>query len=105
MSRNWLQVFNGDINPNNIVFLKQCVKKTGEVFAKAITRDGKTLIKSLSPLGVEKNVLIKIPSYTTKVERDKIIFELSKKFTQVDIADMLDISQSTVSNVLRKMKK
>ncbi len=105
MAKNWLQVFNNDINPNNIISLKQCIKKTGEIFAKATTNDGKTFIKSLSPSGVEKNMLIKIPAYTTKLERNKIIKELSEKFTQDDIADMLDVSQSTISNVLKTFKK
>ena len=105
MSENWLQVFNNAINPNNIISIKQCIKKTGEIFAKATKKDGKTLIKSLSPLDVEKNMLIEIPSYASKLERNKIIQELSKNFTQDDIADMLDISQSTVSNVLKSFKK
>ena len=105
MAKNWLQVFNNVIDPNNIINMRQCIKKTGEIFAKATTRDGITLIKSLSPSGIEKDILIKIPSYTSKLERNKIILELSKNFTQNDIADMLDISQSTVSNVLKNLKK
>ena len=50
-------------------------------------------------------MLIEIPSYASKLERNKIIQELSKNFIQDDIADMLDISQSTVSNVLKSFKK
>ena len=66
--------------------------------------DGRTFIKTLSKSGVEKSSVVKIPAYETKDERDSIICELSADFVQDDIADMLDISQGTVSNALKKRK-
>lgn len=77
-------------------------RSTGEKFAKATTIDGTTFIKSLSKSGVEQNRTIKIPSYSTKEERNEIIRDLSRDYIQDDIADMLEVSQSTVSNTLRK---
>lgn len=77
-------------------------KRTGERFAKATTSGGKTYIKTLSKTGIRQDAIISIPAYSTKAERDKIIADLAKKNTQDDIADMLGISQGTVSNSLRK---
>ena len=89
----------------DLVSLKLGVKKrNGERFAKATTSDGRTFIKTLSKSGVEKRSVVKIPAYETKDERDSIICELSADFVQDDIADMLDISQGTVSNALKKRK-
>lgn len=108
MSNNLLNVFTNEsaISPDKLVSLNIGVKKrTGERFAKATTSDGKTYIKTLSQSGVSQNTIIEIPSYSTKEERNKIISELSPKNTQEDIADMLGISQATVSNSLRKKKK
>lgn len=80
-------------------------KRTGERFAKATTSDGKTFIKTLTRSGVSQSHLIEIPAYSTKEERDIIIKELAEKHTQDDIADMLGISQGTVSNSLRRSGK
>lgn len=108
MPYNLLNVFANEsaISPDELVSLNIGTKKrTGEKFAKATTSDGKTYIKTLSKSGVTQNTLVVIPPYSTKEERDNIIKELSKKNTQDDIADMLGISQGTVSNSLRKNKK
>ena len=80
-------------------------KRTGEQFAKATLSDGTTHIKSFYDTGVTEDSIISIPSYSSKEERNRIIEQLSTKYTQDDIADMLDISQSTVSNALSKKKK
>ena len=89
----------------DLVSLKLGVKKrNGERFAKATTSDGRTFTKTLSKSGVEKSSVVKIPAYETKDKRDSIICELSADFVQDDIADMLDISQGTVSNALKKRK-
>ena len=78
-------------------------KKTGEKFARAVLKDGTTLIKSVTESGIEKNVKYVIPAFKNVAERNKVISDLSKqKLTQNDIACMMNISQSTVSNVLRK---
>ena len=78
--------------------------KTGERFARAVLDNGTTLIKSVTATGVEKNVKYVIPAFTSVVERNDIIKDLSKNqgLTQEMIASMMNISQSTVSNVLRK---
>ena len=81
-------------------------KRTGERFFKATTFNGKTFIKKLSITGIKESSYIEIPSYETKEERNKIIEDLySKNFPQSDIASMLDISQSTVSNILKNVSK
>lgn len=77
-------------------------RRTGEKFAKATTTDGRSYIKTLSKTGVREDKVIEIPPYSTREERNKIIGDLSEKYTQSDIADMLDISQGTVSNTLKK---
>ncbi|MCM1245518.1 MAG: hypothetical protein NC293_07735 [Roseburia sp.] len=94
------------INVDDIVSLNAGTKKsTGERFAKATTKDGNTYIKTLSRTGVEKKAMITIPFYSSKEERDDIIVNLAETHIQDDIAEMMDVSQSTVSNVLRKKKK
>ena len=81
-------------------------KKTKEKFAMFTNDNGQTKKFTESKEGVCEEILTKIPQYTTKEKRDKIIHEQSKKNkTQADIAAMLNISQSTVSNVLKKKKK
>lgn len=108
VSDNLLNIFANDsvICPDELVSLNIGIKRrTGERFAKATTLDGKTYIKTLSKSGVSQNTVIEIPPYSTKEERDNIIKELSNNNTQDDIADMLGISQGTVSNSLRKKKK
>lgn len=108
MSDNLLNVFANEsaVSTEELVSLNIGIKKrTGEKFAKAITADGKTYIKTLSKSGIVQNSIIKIPPHSTKEERDNIISELSEKYTQDDIADMLGISQGTVSNALRKKRK
>ncbi len=79
-------------------------KKTGEKFARAVLKDGRTLIKSATKTGVEINQTIVIPAFRTVAERNNIIKDLynNKHLTQELIASMMDISQSTVSNVIRK---
>lgn len=93
------------IETNEIVSAKMGSKKrTGETFVKAALSDGRTFIKTLSRTGVQIDSTVTIPPYATREERDEIIFDLSKKYVQDDIADMLDISQGTVSNSLRRRK-
>lgn len=107
MSNELINAFSGEdrVASEDLVSLNIGIKKrTGERFAKATTSDGKTFIKTLSKSGVSQNSIIEIPPYSTKEERDAIIKELSRNNTQDDIADMLGISQGTVSNSLRKKR-
>lgn len=108
MSNELINAFSGEdrVASEDLVSLNIGIKKrTGERFAKATTSDGKTFIKTLSKSGVSQNSIIEIPSYSTREERDAIIKELSRNNTQDDIADMLGISQGTVSNSLRRKRK
>lgn len=107
MGNELIEAFSNEsqINMDEIVSLNVGIKRrTGERFAKATTSDGKTYIKTLSRTGVEEQSVTTIPPYFSKEERDEIIVDLARNNTQDDIADMMSISQSTVSNVLRKKK-
>lgn len=78
-------------------------KKTGAKIARAVLDDGTTLIKSVTASGVVSQTIHKIPEITSTVQRNAVIKDMAKqKINQETIAAMLDISQSTVSNVIRK---
>lgn len=78
-------------------------KKTGAKIARAVLSDGTTLIKSVTASGVVSETIHKLPEIASVVQRNEVIRDLAKqKINQETIAAMLDVSQSTVSNVLRK---
>lgn len=78
-------------------------QKTGAKIARAVLDDGRTLIKTVTASGVVSETVHKIPEIATIAQRNEVIRDLAKqKLNQETIAAMLDISQSTVSNVLRK---
>lgn len=78
-------------------------QKTGAKIARAVLDDGRTLIKTVTASGVVSETIHKIPEILSVAQRNEVIKDLAKqKITQETIAAMLDISQSTVSNVLRK---
>lgn len=78
-------------------------KKNGSRIARAVLDNGMTLIKKVTASGVVSEEVIKIPEITSIVQRNNVIKDLAKnKMTQEQIASMLDISQSTVSNILKK---
>ena len=65
--------------------------------------NGTTLIKTVTATGVEIGQVLEIPEINSVAQRNAVIKDLTKnKITQEQIAGMLDISQATVSNVLRK---
>lgn len=77
-------------------------KKKGAKIARAVLDDGSTLIKRITASGVVSETIHKIPEILSIPQRNNIIRDLAKQnLTQETIAAMLDISQSTVSNVLR----
>ena len=78
--------------------------KTGAKIARAVLDDGRTLVKTITASGVVSEYIHKIPDIVSVAQRNEIIKDLSKQkgFTQEMIAAMLNISQSTVSNVLKK---
>jgi DNA-directed RNA polymerase specialized sigma subunit len=78
-------------------------KKTGARIARAVLDDGTTLIKTVTASGVVSETFHHLPEITSVIQRNEVIKDLYKqKINQETIAAMLDISQSTVSNVLRK---
>jgi len=78
-------------------------KKTGAKIARAVLDDGTTLIKTITASGVISETVHKLPEIASVAQRNTVIKDLAKqKITQETIAAMLDISQATVSNVLRK---
>lgn len=90
-----------------IDFEEYSVKKnpTGGYVAKITTDTGTTYIKKISKTGVVKNSTVEIPYYETKSERDEIILDLlNDNHLQEEVAEFLGISQSTVSNVLKRSK-
>lgn len=110
MATNLLNVFKGvDLqsagkNISNIVSLTfKPNKKTGARIARAVLDDGTTLIKTVTASGIVSEAVHRLPEITSVLQRNEVIKDLSKqKINQETIAAMLDISQSTVSNVLRK---
>ena len=77
-------------------------KKTGAKIARAVLDNGTTLIKTVTGSGVISETILHIPEILSVAQRNDIIKDLAKqKYTQEVIAAMLNISQSTVSNVLR----
>ena len=78
-------------------------KKTGARIARAVLDDGTTLIKTVTASGVVSETVHRLPEIISVAQRNAVIKDLAKqKMTQETIAAMLDISQSTVSNVLIK---
>ena len=78
-------------------------KKTGAKIARAVLSDGTTLIKSVTASGVVSETIHKLPEIASVAQRNEVIRDLAKqKINQETIAAMLDVSQSTVSNVLKK---
>ena len=110
MSTDLLSVFNrNDLETSgsstaNIVSLSFAPnKKTGAKIARAVLDNGSTLIKTVTASGVVSEAIHTIPEILSVEQRNGIIKDLySQKHNQDTIAAMLDISQSTVSNVLRK---
>lgn len=111
MSFNLMTVFkNSDLqkfgqSASNVISLAFKInKKNGARIARAVLNNGKTLIKTVTATGAIIGQVIELPEITSIAQRNKVICDLSKnKMTQEQIAAILDISQSTVSNVLRKI--
>lgn len=110
MSFNLMTVFkNSDLQQfgqtaANIVSLAfKTNKKNGARIARAVLDNGTTLIKTVTASGAVMEQVIKLPEINSIAQRNNVIRDLAKsKITQEQIAAMLDISQATISNVLRK---
>lgn len=109
MSLNLLTVFKnvdlkdvGKTTANIVSLAFKTNRKTGAKIARAVLDDGRTLIKTVTASGVVSETIHKIPEILSIAQRNEVIKDLAKqKINQETIAAMLDISQSTVSNVLR----
>ena len=110
MSTNLLSVFKnvdlkdiGKTTANIVSLAFKTNQKTGAKIARAVLDDGRTLIKTVTASGVVSETIHKIPEILSVAQRNEVIRDLAKQeINQETIAAMLDISQSTVSNVLRK---
>ena len=110
MSTNLMNVFKasdlkdvGQTAANVVSLAFKPNKKTGAKIARAVLDNGTTLIKSVTASGVVSETVHKIPEIASVAQRNDVIKDLAKqRINQETIAAMLDISQSTVSNVLRK---
>lgn len=110
MATNLLSVFKnvdlkdiGKTTANIVSLAFKTNQKTGAKIARAVLDDGRTLIKTVTASGVVSETIHKIPEILSVAQRNEVIKDLAKqKINQETIAAMLDISQSTVSNVLRK---
>lgn len=77
-------------------------RKTGTRIARAVLDDGRTLVKTVTASGIVSETIHKIPEVLSVAQRNEVIRDLARqKITQETIVAMLDVSQSTVSNVLR----
>lgn len=76
--------------------------KTGAKIARAVLDDGRILVKEISASGVVSEAIHTLPEIASVAKRNEVIRDLAKKHTQEMIAAMLNISQATVSNALRK---
>lgn len=110
MSTNLMKVFKnvdlksvGKTTANVVLLAFKSNKKTGAKIARAVLDDGTTLIKTVTATGVVSETVHKLPEIVSVVQRNAVIKDLAKQnITQETIAAMLDISQSTVSNVLKR---
>ena len=110
MSTSLLSVFKnvdlkdlGKTTANIVSLAFKTNQTTGAKIERAVLDDGRTLIKTVTASGVVSETIHKIPEILSVAQRNEVIKDLAKqKINQETIAAMLDISQSTVSNVLRK---
>ncbi len=110
MSFNLMTVFNnndlqkfGQTAANVVSLAFKSNKKSGARIARAVLDNGTTLIKTVTASGAVIQEVINLPAINSLAQRNEVILDLAKnKMTQEQIAAMLDISQATVSNVLRK---
>ncbi len=77
--------------------------KTGAKIAKMAFNDGTMRIQAVSKTGVKYIGEYILPAIASNADKIVIAKDLAKSgMKQVDIADLLHVSQSTISNWLRK---
>lgn len=94
---------NPHLNMNEIMAVNIGFRnRTGERFVRVKTMDGSILIKEINYNGMISDETKVIRPYHNKEERNKLVRHLrGTGLNQEDIADYLEISQGTVSNILR----
>ena len=86
-----------------ITFTFKPNKKTCAKTVRALCNNGYAMEKTITSSGVEVTNTYIIPVINSIKERNTIIKDLAKQnFTQDKIAALLNVSQSTVSRVLKK---
>lgn len=113
MSHDLMAFFSGDSVDSDSRLPKEKIralsygmkKRTGERFARATMEDGRTFIRTLSKAGVGEKREIQIPAYSSKEERDDIVMDLLESYVQDDVADFMDLSQGTISNIKNKRRR
>ncbi len=81
-------------------------KRTGKRFMRATYDDGSSKIYDESRSGIKSLTNLNIPVHTTKDERDRFVIELLEDgYTQEEVAEIMDLSQGTISNIKRKYRK
>ncbi len=77
--------------------------KTGAKVAKVAFNDGSMRIQAITKTGVKYIGEYVLPAITSNADKVAIAKDLAKNgMKQVDIADLLHVSQSTISNWLKK---
>lgn len=110
MSFNLMNVFEnaelqkfGQTAANVVSLMYKPNKKNGAKIVRAVLDNGTTIIKTVTATGVALGQVFQLPEINSISQRNEVIRDLAKnKFTQEQIAAMVDVSQATVSNVLRK---
>ena len=76
---------------------------TGIQIARATTYDGRIYVQLFSPSGELRGAMMEFPNTKNRIIRQKIIYDLYQDgFPQNVIAQMLDVSQATVSATLNE---
>lgn len=78
-------------------------KKHGAAIGRAVWNNGRTVIKAVTTHGAQVMTTVVIPEVKSKAHRNGLVKDLRKLgFNQETTADIMHISQSTVSRILRK---
>lgn len=97
-----LQAF-GQTTANVVSLAFKTNKKSGARIVRVVLDNGTTLIKTVTASGAVLEETISLPAINSVTQRNSLIRDLAKnRKTQEQIAAMLNISQATVSNVLKK---
>lgn len=97
-----LQAF-GQTTANVVSLAFKTNKKSGARIVRAVLDNGTTLIKTVTASGAVLEETVSLPAINSVAQRNNLIRDLAKnRKTQEQIAAMLNISQATVSNVLKK---